>query len=41
MMCQARVRAIFEIVSELLALTRKGQDADLNKIKRDVSMLTG
>ena len=35
-MAQARVRAILEIVSELLQHTRQGLDVDLNNIKKAV-----
>ena len=33
---QARVRAILEIVAELLQHTRQGLDVDLNNIKKAV-----
>ena len=36
MIMQARVKAIAEIVSELIAGVKEGRDVDLNNVKREV-----
>ena len=36
MILQARVKAIAEIVSELIAGVKEGRDVDLNNVKREV-----